>query len=179
MRVMSVLFESRLKQDLPTYLRLLNQGPQLPPAVVDDSLDFQNEDAGEWPELPPDLLDDDGLSRGLRQHQNENEDAADPVSDVRYLFRAPGRHGVVPGSQLLLELFSQPRTTAMARKMGQRADFAFDVVYNAWNALLASDREAVKQFLIAVRPKLTVLSPPCTMFSALMRRGLGDLLKWV
>ncbi|CAE7324042.1 unnamed protein product, partial [Symbiodinium sp. KB8] len=56
----------------------------------------------------------------------------------------------------------------MAQEMGYSADFAFDIVYNGWDALKAGDRSSLLNFILATRPRLTILSPPCTMFSDLM-----------
>ena len=50
-----------------------------------------------------------------------------------------------------------------------------DITYNGWDCMEVSMRHQLKALLTSLKPKMLVLSPPCTMFSALTRtRGQGD-----
>ncbi|CAK9055719.1 unnamed protein product [Durusdinium trenchii] len=73
--------------------------------------------------------------------------------------------------QLVSEVFSPPRVTAVAQRWAHNDDaiFAFDITYNGWDCLDMHMRAQLKKMIHALRPKLLVLSPPCTMFSALTR----------
>ena len=73
--------------------------------------------------------------------------------------------------QLVSEVFSPPRVTVAAQKAGYEADFAFDLVYNAWDAMKPEMKSQLKDMLRIMKPAMLVLSPPCTMFSALTRCG--------
>ena len=73
--------------------------------------------------------------------------------------------------QLITEVFSPPRVTMAARAQGYSADYAFDLTYNDWNGLNPTMRSELRELLFRMKPTLLVLSPPCTMFSALTRLG--------
>ena len=133
--------------------------------VMDRAPVADEDDAGNWPELPPGDDDDDddvwvdfsvaGSEQGKRRRRRSNSAAEQPSALV---FRCPEIPAV---KQLVLEVFSQPRVTKMAQEMGYSADL--------WDALKAGDRSSLLNFILATRPRLTILSPPCTMFSDLMR----------
>lgn len=76
--------------------------------------------------------------------------------------------------QLVSEVFSPPRVTAVAQRWAHNDDaiFAFDITYNGWDCLDMHMRAQLKKMIHALRPKLLVLSPPCTMFSALTRTAV-------
>lgn len=77
--------------------------------------------------------------------------------------------------QLVCEVFSPPRVTVRAQVAGHESKYAFDITYNGWDCMEVSMRHQLKALLTSLKPKMLVLSPPCTMFSALTRtRGQGD-----
>lgn len=73
--------------------------------------------------------------------------------------------------QFLCEVFSPPRVTTVASQLGHTADFAFDIEYNQWDALNGEMRVQLSRIIHIMAPQVLVLSPPCTMFSPLMRQG--------
>ena len=74
------------------------------------------------------------------------------------------------GPQFLAEVLSVPRVTLAALRAGHRADFSFDLTYNGWDALKPAMRAQLKELIRLMGPRVLVLSPPCTMFSPLMRQ---------
>lgn len=69
---------------------------------------------------------------------------------------------------LTSEVFSIPRLVAMANEMGSSGGASLDI-RNGWNALKPEHQERAIELLLYLRPYVTMLSPPCTLFSALMR----------
>lgn len=72
--------------------------------------------------------------------------------------------------QLLAEVFSPPRITKSAQHFGHQTMMAFDIVHNGWDCMDPTMRNKLREIILKVEPKVLVLSPPCTMFSALTRR---------
>ena len=70
------------------------------------------------------------------------------------------------------EVFSPPRVTSQAEKMGLRAGEAMDVS-TGWDFNLPADRKRAWDYLEKFKPKLLIGSPMCTMFSKLQ-----NLSKW-
>ena len=71
--------------------------------------------------------------------------------------------------QLVCEVFSPPRVTVRAQVAGHNSKYAFDITYNGWDCMEVSMRHQLKALVTALKPKMLILSPPCTMFSALTR----------
>ena len=46
---------------------------------------------------------------------------------------------------------------------------AFDITHNGWDCMEPTMRKQLREIIAKVQPKVLVLSPPCTMFSALTR----------
>ena len=68
----------------------------------------------------------------------------------------------------VLEIFSRPRLAPVAVSMGMKASWSLDLVCG-WDALNPSDVKVAKTLQERVMPKFIMASPPCTMFSALMK----------
>lgn len=81
------------------------------------------------------------------------------------------QHNFALRPQFLCEVFSPPRVTTVASQRGHTADFAFDIEYNQWDALNPTMRVQLSRIIHIMAPRVLVLSPPCTMFSPLMRQG--------
>ena len=79
------------------------------------------------------------------------------------------------------EVFSPPRTTSLARKLGLRGGWALDVASTCpitgrkWDCLKEEDRAWGKRMLHRDKPKLLVVSPPCTLFSQLQNLSPNGL----
>eukprot|EP00435_Cladocopium_sp_Y103_P067203 s449_g29.t1 len=56
--------------------------------------------------------------------------------------------------QLVSEVFSPPRVTLAAKRAGYEADFAFDVVYNYWDAMNPEMKAQLKDMLQIMKPNL-------------------------
>lgn len=67
----------------------------------------------------------------------------------------------------LVEVYSPPRMVLVAKKAGLRADLSIDLL-TGWNLLDQDRRVQVVQQIKARRPKVLMMSPPCTWFSGLM-----------
>ena len=70
------------------------------------------------------------------------------------------------------EVYSPSRMTKMANRLGYEAGFALDLTTVdedgvAWDFTVASIREKALRLQRTTRPKMLMLCPPCTMFSAL------------
>ena len=68
----------------------------------------------------------------------------------------------------VLEIFSRPRLAPVAVSMGMKASWSLDLVCG-WDALNPVDVKMAKTLQERVKPKFIMASPPCTMFSALMK----------
>lgn len=68
----------------------------------------------------------------------------------------------------VFEIFSRPRLAPIAIKMGMTASWSLDLVCG-WNALQPKEVSAMKDLQAKVKPAFLMASPPCTMFSALMK----------
>ena len=87
-------------------------------------------------------------------------------SDFQMVHHTVLREDMPP--QLVTEVFSPPRVTLHARVAGYiDSKFAFDITYNGWDCMEVSMRRQLKEILMVLKPKVLVLSPPCTMFSPL------------
>ena len=70
----------------------------------------------------------------------------------------------------LMEIFSQPRLIPTVQRLGLRliGDKSIDIL-TGYDLLCASVRAEVMHMVMRERPRSVVLSPPCTMFSQMMR----------
>jgi hypothetical protein len=66
-----------------------------------------------------------------------------------------------------MEIYSPPRLVPLAVQAGMRASASLDLL-TGWNFLTADGRALAVQEVKTRRPKVLMLSPPCTMFSGLM-----------
>ena len=141
----------------------------------------------ELPELPSDDEEEDQGSQGA-QLKRKLEPAFNNVTKQRQKSQPKGRAqastehvgrsfvdifqniiaNITAKQPLVSEVFSIPRLVAMANKMGQPGGISLDIK-NGWNALDQSHQDQAIESLLYLRPVVTMLSPPCTMFSALMR----------
>ena len=64
------------------------------------------------------------------------------------------------------EIYSPPRVTKMAEKMGLKAGEAMDLI-TGWDFTLQRHREAAMEYVKRVKPKLVIGSPQCRMFSSM------------
>ena len=67
----------------------------------------------------------------------------------------------------VLEVYSPERTVRYARKVGMRAELSIDLL-TGWNLLDLDVRMRVVREIKVRRPKVLMMSPPCTWFSGLM-----------
>jgi hypothetical protein len=97
---------------------------------------------------------------------------------MQHLEMVPHRHQVlwqaeVPrtldGSlpDVLAEVYSPERMVVEAKKQGLRAELSIDLL-TGWNLLDPDARVRVVQEISMRRPKVLMMSPPCTWFSGLM-----------
>ena len=77
------------------------------------------------------------------------------------------------------EAFSRPRTAARARKRGLKGGWSLDLMFEdpctgrRWDLSDPADQKRCLSLLRRTRPKLLVVSPPCTLFSALQALSGG------
>jgi hypothetical protein len=67
----------------------------------------------------------------------------------------------------LMEVYSPARMVPLARNVGLRAEVSIDLL-TGWNLLDLDVRKLVVQEIKVRRPKVLMMSPPCTWFSGLM-----------
>jgi len=67
----------------------------------------------------------------------------------------------------LMEVYSPPRMVAVAKQVGLRAELSVDLL-TGWNLLDPEVRLNVVQEIHRRRPRVLMMSPPCTWFSGLM-----------
>jgi hypothetical protein len=67
----------------------------------------------------------------------------------------------------LVEIYSPPRMVPLAAKRGMRATLSVDLL-TGWNLLDPDVRVALVQEIKRRRPRVLMMSPPCTWFSGLM-----------
>ena len=71
------------------------------------------------------------------------------------------------------EVFSPARTVPAAAKHGLRGGWSLDLAHTCaitgrrWNCLLEADRAWCKHMIYRDKPRMLIVSPPCTLFSAL------------
>ena len=79
------------------------------------------------------------------------------------------------------EVFSPARTAALASKHGLRGGWSLDIAHTCsvtgrrWDGLNAEDKAWCKRMLYRDRPRLLVVSPPCTLFSLLQNLSPNGL----
>ena len=79
------------------------------------------------------------------------------------------------------EIFSPARVCEEARKCGLKGGFSIDlaeadpITGRTWDLSKPHDRRKVRALVLRHRPKLLVLSPPCTLFSLLQNLAPGGL----
>ena len=73
--------------------------------------------------------------------------------------------GTVPDD--LMEIYSPNRMVAEAQKLGLKAELSIDLL-TGWNLLDMEVQVRVVQEIKARRPKVLMMSPPCTWFSGVM-----------
>ena len=84
------------------------------------------------------------------------------------------------------EIFSPPRTTLRAMQRGFKGGFSLDVLHEdpwtgrKWDLRDAKTKEAARNLVRRVKPKLLIASPPCTLFSQLqnLSGGVKDRERW-
>lgn len=74
----------------------------------------------------------------------------------------------------LMEIYSPPRMAPVATARGMRAKLSVDLL-NGWNLLDPDVRVEVVQEIKARRPRVLMMSPPCTWFSGLMNLNWGKI----
>lgn len=74
----------------------------------------------------------------------------------------------------LMEVYSPPRLVPLAAKAGLRASVSLDLL-TGWDFVSMDAKVAAVQEIKARRPKVLMLSPPCTMFSGLMNLNWSKL----
>lgn len=74
----------------------------------------------------------------------------------------------------LAEVYSPPRVAAQAVKAGMRASLSADLL-TGWNLAVPDERARLVQEIRRRRPKVLILSPPCTWFSGLMNFNWSKL----
>ena len=137
-------------------------------------------------ELPEDVMTDSGSNHSMSESAPPLPSDTSGLDDVD-LDGLPGaehyelatnfhalQEAVADGSvtmnrQFLTEVFSPPRVTMAATAQGFTSEYCFDITYNGWDALKPHMQEQLLKVLMEMKPGCLVLSPPCTMFSALMR----------
>jgi hypothetical protein len=73
----------------------------------------------------------------------------------------------------LVEIYSPARMVVEAKKRGLRANLSMDL-FTGWDFLDADTRVQAMQQIKAKRPKVLMMSPPCTWFSGLMNLTWGN-----
>lgn len=151
--------------------------PELPP-----------DDDGQWelPDLPP---DDDGdwmmqpkrKRMRLQSKKFEGRNIEEVMREEVIPHRMPELWWVTVPAQLngtiqddFMEVYSPPRMVPLAVKAGMRASMSMDLL-TGWNFLSRDARILAVQEIKARRPKVLMLSPPCTMFSGLMNMNWSKL----
>ena len=74
----------------------------------------------------------------------------------------------------LMEIYSPERMAVWAKKLGLRAELSIDLL-TGWNLLDAEVRLKVVREISVRRPKVLMMSPPCTWFSGLMNLNWGKI----
>lgn len=74
----------------------------------------------------------------------------------------------------LMEIYSPPRMVPFATALGMRASLSVDIL-TGWNLLNVESRMALVQEIKQRRPRVLMMSPPCTWFSGLMNLNWGKI----
>ena len=77
-------------------------------------------------------------------------------------------HVSLDGKQDVAEVFSTPHITAVAQRLGLRANIALDIK-NGWDLTYKKKQREVIKMLHEQDPELLVVSPPCELMSTLQR----------
>ena len=129
-----------------------------------------SDDSGDEIELPSD--NDSGDGESLAMDGPQHHAPAVPDMWMEKLKFEDLYQQVLRGNepfQLLAEVFSPPRVTKRAQHHGHATMMAFDITHNGWDCMEPTMRKQLREIIAKVQPKVLVLSPPCTMFSALTR----------
>ena len=86
---------------------------------------------------------------------------------------------VSPNTEMLMELFSPPRLTVVHKAVYNGLGASMDLS-TGWDAMNWSDRAASWNWQTSVKPRYVMCSPPCTMFSSMMRTNKSRMcpLEW-
>jgi hypothetical protein len=153
--------------------------PELPPDVDDEA----------FGDLPEDILEDlvlDGPLEGpagrpakVREKRAKVTFAGRSIHEVmESLEMVPHRQAQLWNAQVpptlaahvqddLIEIYSPERMVVEAKKLGLRAELSIDLL-TGWNILDSEVRHRVVMEVSSRRPKVLMMSPPCTWFSGLM-----------
>lgn len=77
-------------------------------------------------------------------------------------------HVSLEGKEDITEVFSTPHITAIAQRLGLRANIALDIK-NGWDLTCKKKQKEVIQMIHDQDPELLVVSPPCELMSTLQR----------
>ena len=120
----------------------------------------------------PQKVEEAGISQ-LRKEAFGNFDGGKPVANKKALNKFAALLNVdVKQVKLIAELFNPERFKREARKQGLMPGQAFDLVLGH-DLLKKEYRDEVRRYVREMKPGLLVISPPCTLFSALQ-----NLLKY-
>ncbi|CAK9058244.1 Retrovirus-related Pol polyprotein from transposon RE2 (Retro element 2) (AtRE2) [Includes: Protease RE2 [Durusdinium trenchii] len=130
----------------------------------------EDEDWDAIPESPPEISKDSRSSVRTDRVRlpSSTELSAQGLSNVRAC-----SHGFLSQSFKIMEVFSPPRVTEMAKQRGFLTTEPpnFDLT-NGWNTLHFEDRRQLRKTLEEQSPDLVLLSPDCRLFSVLMNVNL-------
>jgi hypothetical protein len=153
--------------------------PELPPDVDEDT----------FGDLPENILEDLTLDGPVEGPAGRPAKVMEKSAKVTF----PGRsiHEVMQGLEMvphrqaqlwhaqvpptmyadvqddLMEIYSPERMTVEARALGLRAELSIDLL-TGWNLLDDEVRQRVVKEISCRRPRVLMMSPPCTWFSGLM-----------
>jgi len=148
---------------------------------------------GDAPLPTADTVNMDVVRGEKRGRDGDEEEAVRPAA-FRTLAPEDERAGVQPGVAvvmatgtvegpeskfLICEAFSPPRLALRARERGLRGGWSLDIRHEdpvsrrAWDLSDPKEVQRLKQKIRQDRPRVLVLSPPCTMFSILQNLNLA------
>lgn len=92
----------------------------------------------------------------------------DMTPEVRAVLRTVPRHLDGTLKDDVMELLSPPRVVPAVVRLGGRGNISADIL-TGFNLTDPSVQKNILYEIACRRPRVVVLSPPCTLFSALMR----------
>ena len=106
--------------------------------------------------------------------------SADTLKKTKLIAKSKGSHLGGTGRVEVAEVYIPPRMTEMVRQLGMEGNVAMELITTdengePWDLRKQKMQEKAIRFLNETKPAVLILSPPCTMFSAMQNINIHKM----